>query len=137
MSKEKKIAALNEKLPPCIEILNGRVVDYDPQARSCEMHFNVSTQFCHSGDIVQGGNVTAMLDATMAHAVFAIDAAVTGLSTLEIKVSFLAATRAGPVRVVGDIVKAGRSTVFLEGTLINSAGETAARASTTVKVVRR
>ena len=137
MDKQEKIAALNNGLPPCIEILKGRVVDYDAQAQSCEMHFDISTQFCHSGDMVQGGIVTAMLDATMSHAVFAAEDAIAALPTLEIKVSFLGPSRAGPVRVVGKTLKAGRSTVFLEGTLFDGAGEIAARASATAKVVRR
>lgn len=137
MTKAEKLASLNHQLPPCIEVLNGRVIDFDTQLQSCEMRFDITPQFCHSGDIVQGGFVTAMLDAAISHAVFAMADDITALSTLEIKVSFLAPTRAGPVQVVGKALKAGHSMAFLEGTLINSAGDIAARASATAKVIRR
>jgi uncharacterized protein (TIGR00369 family) len=137
MDKQQHIAAINAQLPPCVTVLNGCLVDYDEAAASCEMRFDVSTQFCHSGDIVQGGNVTVMLDAAMSHAVFALFEDVTALPSLEIKVSFFEPTRAGPATATGRVIKAGRSTVFLEGELINAQGQVAARASSTAKLVRR
>ncbi|TXS96046.1 PaaI family thioesterase [Parahaliea maris] len=137
MDKAAVIARMNEHIPPCLQVLNGRVVDADPEAGECEIQFEVSRQFCHSVNVVQGGNVTVMLDAAMAHAAFAMDASIAALPSLEIKVSFLAPTLAGPARAVGKVIKLGRSTAFLEGTLINGDGEVSARSTSTAKLVRR
>ncbi|WP_157976543.1 PaaI family thioesterase [Parahaliea mediterranea] len=137
MDKAARIAYINEQLPPCIQVLHGQVADIDPEAGECEMHFEVSEQFCHSVNVVQGGNVTVMLDAAMANAAFMMADDVVALPSLEIKVSFLAPTLAGPVKAFGKVVKLGGSTAFLEGTLVNGAGEVSARSSSTAKLVRR
>ncbi len=137
MDKAARIAQINELLPPCINVLNGKIADIDQDSGECEMHFEVSEQFCHSVNVVQGGNVTVMLDAAMANAAFLMDADIAALPSLEIKVSFLAPTLAGPVRAIGKVVKLGGSTAFLEGTLINGVGEVSARATSTAKLVRR
>jgi len=127
---------MNSHVPPCLEVLNGRLVDFDLETMSCEMTFEVSEQFCHSVNVVQGGNVTVMLDAAMAHSAFIVDENIVALPSLEIKVSFLAPTLAGPVTARGQVIKLGGSTAFLEGTLINGAGEISARATSTAKLVR-
>jgi uncharacterized protein (TIGR00369 family) len=137
VTKQERIDYINAQLPPCLTILKGQLVDYDLEQQVCEMAFEVSEQFCHSGNVVQGGNVTVMLDAVMAHAAFVMDESVAALPSLEIKVSFLAPTLAGPARAIGKVVKLGRSTAFLEATLVNGAGEVSARASSTAKLVRR
>ncbi len=136
MTKDEKISNMNHHIPPCLQVLNGRLVDFDEEQGSCEMHFDVSEQFCHSVNVVQGGNVTVMLDAAMAHAVFAMDDSIAALPSLEIKVSFLEPTLAGPARALGKVIRAGRSTAFLEGTLINHEGKVSARASSTAKIIR-
>lgn len=137
MNKQERIDYINTILPPCLQILNGRLVDFDPDDGSCELAFEVSEQFCHSGNVVQGGNVTVMLDAAMSHAAFVCEPDVAALPSLEIKVSFLEPTLAGPASAFGKVVRAGRSTVFLEGTLINGDGEVSARSSSTARLVRR
>ena len=69
--------------------------------RICEMTFEIGKRCSHSGDIIQGGFVTAMLDAVTTHAVFAVDSRVTAVSSLELKVSFLDASRMGKLKAVG------------------------------------
>ncbi|MBA6413733.1 PaaI family thioesterase [Parahaliea sp. F7430] len=137
MSKQDEIDQLNTLIPPCLEVLNGRLVDFDLEEQSCEMAFDVSEQYCHSINVVQGGNVTVMLDAAMAHAAFIVDRDIVALPSLEIKVSFLEPTLAGPLRARGKVIKLGNSIAFLEGSLINGAGEVSARATSTAKLVRR
>ncbi len=135
MDTETFIERLNAHRPPFLEELNGRVVGLDEETRACTLEFDVSTRFCHSGDVVQGGFVTAMLDATMTHAAFALGD-VANVLTLEIKVSFLLASRAGQFRAEGRILRAGRSTAFMTGELYNADGELTATATTTAKLVR-
>ena len=130
------IAALNERRPACIETLGGRTVAVDKTAGACTMEFELGTEFCHSVDIVQGGFVTAMLDAAMSHAVFCNHPDVTTVATLEIKVSFVEPSRAGRFSARGVMRKMGRSTAFLEGELYDENGLLTAIASTTAKLGR-
>lgn len=130
------IDALNARRPAFIDMLGGKITAVDPDAKTCTFEFNVSTQFCHSVDVVQGGFITAMLDAAMSHAIFSSLEGITGVSSLEIKTSYLEPTRAGQLRVVGQVLKASYKTAFLEGRLYNSEGLLAATTSSVAKLVR-
>lgn len=136
MDKQARLEHYNTLLPPCLQVLNTRLVDFDSEAATCEMHFDIGEQFCHSVDTVQGGFITAMLDAAMSHSAYISHPDIIALPTLELKVNFLDVTRAGPVKAFGRVVKAGRSTVFLEGYLVNQAGKQSATATATAKMVR-
>ncbi len=98
--------------------------------------FDVSADFCHSVDVIQGGFVTAMLDAAMSHACLGCIEDVTGVSSLEIKTSYLAVSRAGVCTAEGYIVRASHKTAFLEGRLYSTSGELTATASSVAKLVR-
>jgi uncharacterized protein (TIGR00369 family) len=130
------VARLNASRPPCVHALGGEAVRYRPEPTELEMRFDMPLEFCHSGNVVQGGFVTGMLDATMAHCVFAHLGGRLALPSLEIKVSFLKPTLAGEQRAVGRIERLGRSIVFLSGDLFDAAGERTATATSTAKVVR-
>ncbi len=135
MTPEEKIAYLNEHKPAFLEFLGGRVVALSE--RSCEFGFHVPLSYCHSGNIVQGGFVTAMLDAAMAHAVFGCDQSVTKLSSLEISTRYEGVTPGDePLRVIGRIRKLTRSIAFLDGELFNGAGELCASAHSVAKISR-
>jgi uncharacterized protein (TIGR00369 family) len=101
------------------------------------MTFKVGEDLCHSGDIVQGGFITAMLDAAMSHAVFAYDDTVGNLASLEISTRYLEITRAGTLRAVGRIVRLSHKTAFLDGQLFNEEGRLLATTQSVAKVVRK
>jgi uncharacterized protein (TIGR00369 family) len=130
------IDGLNDRAPEFIKLLGGKVVEIDKQQQSCTFEFNIGHQLCHSVDIVQGGFVTAMLDATMSHTAFGIQNDIVNVATLEIKVSFFEPSRAGHFRCVGRLRKVGRSTGFMEAELYNADGLLTASATTTAKLVR-
>lgn len=135
MTPETKIAYLNEHKPVFLDFLGGRVVGLSD--RSCEFAFHVPLSYCHSGNIVQGGFVTAMLDAAMAHAVFGCDPSVTRLSSLEISTRYEGVTPGDePLRVIGRIRKITRSIAFLDGEIINAQGELCATAHSVAKISR-
>jgi uncharacterized protein (TIGR00369 family) len=117
-------------------MLGGKIVAVEPATPSCTFEFDVSPDFCHSVDIVQGGFVTSMLDAAMSHCVFAAIDNVVNVSSLEIKTSFLEPTRAGYQRVVGAVVKNSYKTAFLEARIYNAEGLLTATASSVAKLVR-
>lgn len=135
MDMKDHLAALNARRPEFIDMLGGSIVAVDTTARSCTFEFNVDTRFCHSVDVVQGFT-TAMLDAAMSHAVFASLEGITGVSSLEIKTSYLEPTRAGRLRAVGQVVKSSYKTAFLEGRLYNDDGLLTATSSSVAKLVR-
>ena len=138
MDKQALLDQFNARTPGFIGLLGGSIVDLDPQGGTCEFEFNVSTDFCHSVNVVQGGFTTAMLDAAMSHAIFAQAAGeVVGVSSLEIKTSYLAPTLAGKLNAVGRVRKAAYKTAFLEAELYNEAGDLTATASSVAKLVRK
>jgi acyl-coenzyme A thioesterase PaaI-like protein len=55
--------------------------------------------------------------------------------SLEMKVSFFAPARPGLVIAEGWIERAGRSTCFAEGRLLNAAGDVIAKASSTIRLI--
>lgn len=136
MSINEKIARMNAGLPPCVKSLGGRVESFDETDQEITMVFQMPLEFCHSGNVVQGGFVTGMLDAAMAHAVFMSLGERIALPSLEINVSFLRPTLAGEHRAHAKIIRLGRSIAFLQGELFDIAGSMTARATSTAKVVR-
>jgi len=134
---DKLIARLNAHAPPALKTLGGSIVSYDDSTQTMVMNFHASEAFCHSGDIVQGGFVTGMLDATMSHAVFAAVNKPIVLPTLEIKVSFLEIARMGDLVASGTVVRLGKSVAFLEGQLKDPQGKLLATASSTARILHK
>ena len=135
-SKENIIKQVNDLGPKFLKILGGQLIDFDSDKTACTFEFNISKDFCHSIDIVQGGFVTAMLDAAMSHATFICDQEILNVSSLEIKTSYLAPTRAGKLRVEGWVIKQSYKTAFMEGHLYNEDNELTATASSVAKLLR-
>jgi uncharacterized protein (TIGR00369 family) len=135
-NKEKNIEKINNHAPKFIGMLGGQLIDFDNAKTTCTFEFNISKDFCHSIDIVQGGFVTAMLDAAMSHAIFICDHEIMNVSSLEIKTSYLAPTRAGKLRVEGWVIKQSYKTAFMESHLYNEDNELTATASSVAKLLR-
>ncbi len=136
MKSKEIIEQINARGPKFIGMLGGQLVDFDTDKTACTFEFNISKDFCHSIDIVQGGFVTAMLDAAMSHAVFICDQEIMNVSSLEIKTSYLAPTRAGKLRVEGWVIKQSYKTAFMESHLYDENNELTATASSVAKLVR-
>ncbi|NRD88818.1 PaaI family thioesterase [Sphingopyxis sp. BSNA05] len=126
----------NRTSPEFIRLLGGKLVDFNSDKCACTFEFDIGKDYCHSVDIVQGGFVTAMLDAAMSHAIFLHDQNVVGLSSLEIKTTYLEPTRAGKLRVEGWAIKQGYKIIFMEGHVYNEDDVLTATASTVSKISR-
>lgn len=131
------IKKLNANGPHAVKKLGGRVHDFDESTRQLEMRFDIDQTFCHSGNIVQGGFVAGMLDAAMAHVVFAELQELVVVATLEIKVSYYAIANPGELRATGRIAKLGKSIGFLAAELRNEDNELLASATSTARIIRR
>ena len=128
-----------ESRPEVMDALGGgQVLGYDAQTGRSRIEFTCKPEFCHSGGIAQGGFVTGWMDAAMAFAAMSRTDGGIWLATLELKVSFLAASRAGmEVVAEGRIVKPGKSIVFLEATLREVGQERLLATSSSTRVAIR
>jgi uncharacterized protein (TIGR00369 family) len=113
-----------------------RVIDMDPAGRA-RLEYCAEPRMCHSGGVVQGGFVTGWIDAAMAHAAIAMTGPDVVPMSLEIKVSFFAPARPGPVFAEGWVERRGRSTCFFEGHLQDADGKLLAKASSTLMLADR
>jgi uncharacterized protein (TIGR00369 family) len=111
-----------------------RLVTFEPGRAAIE--YLAGAHMCHSGGVVQGGFICGWIDAAMAHAVMAGGGDMTPMS-LELKVSFFAPARPGLVLAEAWIERAGKSTCFAEGRLLDAAGEVLAKATSTIRLIPR
>ena len=132
------LAVLNSHSPDFVKLLGGEIIAADVEARSCTFSFCVPLNFCHSGNIVQGGFVTAMLDAAMSHAVFSCDPTIERLSSLEITTRYESVTRGeSALTVTGWARRMTRTIVLLEADIKSESGEVLAVAHSVAKISRK
>ena len=136
-SEEELIVKFNAHKPEFINLLGGNVENVSTTPPSCTYKFVVGNEYCHSTDIVQGGFVSAMLDAAMSHAAYAIEQEVIGVSTIEMSTHYIAPTRAGKVIASGRVRSESYRIAFLEGELHDSSGKLTATSKSTVKIIRK
>ena len=136
MSSDDGVERMNANPPAVIRSLKGRVAGYAPERHELRMQFDIGLEFCHTVDIVQGGFITAMLDASMAHVVIAAEHGKVRVSSIDIHVSFLRPARAGGFTAVGAIVKSGRTIAFLKAELYSDKGELVATATSSAHLTR-
>tara|TARA_B100001027_G_C16167243_1_gene285308 strand:- start:283 stop:729 length:447 start_codon:yes stop_codon:yes gene_type:complete len=98
--------------------------------------YNAKKNMCHSKSIVQGGFITGWLDAVMALACMCKAGPDTLVLSLEIKTSFLKSVTPGDYKVLGRVVKLGKSIAFLEGHLTDNKNNILAKANQTAKLIR-
>ena len=106
-----------------VEVEDGRVI----------MELAPTERLYNPLGIVHGGVAATVLDSVMGCSVHTTLPPGRGYTTLEIKINYLRAMseQTGPVRAVGTVVHAGRSTAMAEGRLIDGAGKIYAAGSTT------
>jgi uncharacterized protein (TIGR00369 family) len=88
--------------------------------------------------MVHGGFLCTLLDSAAGCAVHTRLPAGVGYSSVEIKVSFLKAVKAGggPIDVRGQVLRIGRRVAFAEARATDSAGDLVGHATTSIAVVR-
>src|SRR5688500_13169970 len=75
-----------------------------------------------TGTVIQGGLVTALLDAAMGGACWSVLDETQAFLTADLRVEFLRSTRVGTVRATGTVVRRTRRVVFCEAQLFDDAG---------------
>lgn len=75
-----------------------------------------------TGHVIQGGLVTAILDAAMGGAAWSALDEGEAFLTADLRVEFLRSTRPGTVSATGTVVRRTRRVVFCEATLVDAEG---------------
>ena len=133
-----RIERLNAMAPDFIKLLGGSVTELDMDSQHAIFTFIIPLEYCHSGDVVQGGFVTAMLDAAMSHALFGTDDTITDVASLDIATQFIGVCRGQqPLQVTGRVKKATFKTAFLEAHMEDEAGTLVATAQSVAKLRRQ
>jgi uncharacterized protein (TIGR00369 family) len=135
MTNQEIVLFLNGQWPPSVQTLHGQATGFDQDLRALTMGFETNERFCHSGDIVQGGYISGMLDAAMAYAAIGMPGLCEGVATLEMKVSFMQVGRNGRFTGSGRVVHSGRKIAYLDGEL-HQEEKLVAAATSTVKLLR-
>ncbi len=134
MTKTAIIERMKNFRPPFLDLFECTITDVDPKKGICEMDFMVNKTYCHSGNIIQGGFITMMLDAVSSHAAFVLNENLTVVSTLELKVSYFAPSFNGAYHAIGKVEKLTRNFAFLSAELFNKDGIRTASLTATAKI---
>jgi uncharacterized protein (TIGR00369 family) len=118
-----------------IDLLGWRLIDARPDEGWIRARFIGKEEFCAAGGFVQGGILSAMLDATMSAAVFAMTQGKMYPPTISVAVHFLGPARPGPINGEAKVTQLGRSIAFIEGKLTAGNDTLLATASTSVGLV--
>tara|TARA_B100000579_G_scaffold102167_1_gene81334 strand:+ start:257 stop:682 length:426 start_codon:yes stop_codon:yes gene_type:complete len=132
---EKILQVLRASSAPCTETLGAKVLAFSSSPPKIEMEFTALNEFTHSdGQVVQGGFVTGMLDAPMAHLLMGLFDFKIVPMTLDINVSFLTPSRQGKLNCIAEVLQLGKSTAFMTSKLYQK-GVMVASATSTVRLV--
>jgi uncharacterized protein (TIGR00369 family) len=121
--------------PPCAELLGWELLSADGATGEVRIGFEGRPEFRNPGGAIQGGLVAAMLDDTLGPAVLVKTGGTHYCATIDLRVSFLAPAMPGRFVGEGRIVKIGKTIAFLEGRLLDAAGEVVATATASARVV--
>lgn len=137
MEDSKILQSLQSDSAPCTDTLGAKVIRFSSEPPEIEMEFEAIYDFTHSdGQVVQGGFVTGMLDAPMAHLLMGLFDFKIIPMTLDLNVSFLAPTRQGKLNCTAEVLQLGKSTAFMTSKLYQQ-DKLVASATSTVRLVSR
>lgn len=113
-----------------------RLLEFASDPGRALLEFTALRGFCHTnGTIVQGGFVTAWMDAAMAFAAAAHSGGEYTFASLDISVKFLEPVRPGLVQAEARVLRWGRRIAFLEAQLYSTERKLLAVASSSTAVV--
>src|SRR4030042_688839 len=121
-------------LPPVLGLLGWNVVHAEPGR--VRAGFQGREDFYNPVGLVQGGILAAMLDGVLGAAAVSLLGPDEGITTLEMKVSYMRSVQAAPLTGEGWVVHRGGSVIFMEGSLSVEDGSLVAAATATGRVIR-
>jgi uncharacterized protein (TIGR00369 family) len=129
---------LSGELPeaPISKLLGWKFISFDEDTHVLKVEMQARPDFLNPAGLVHGGMLAAMLDETLSPTLALTLGPGEFAPTLELKVSFIAATKVGRIVGTGRIVHRGRSICFMDGQLHDSDGKLLATATATSKIGR-
>lgn len=134
---ENAFAAANiNSIAPCSRTLGFELVSLDiPKGETVVKFEALDTLFNPMGS-VQGGMLAAMLDDAMGMLAMVKLAGRAIATTIDLNVQYLRPIRKGEIIVKARIVSMGRNTIFMEAELFDNRQKLAARAITSLAIIR-
>lgn len=114
--------------PPVAQLLGWRFISWHEDTATLTVAFEGKPEFTNPTGAIQGGLLTAMLDDCMGPAILAKSGGRLYGPTIDLQVQFLRPVLPGPIRVVGRVIRMGRSVAHLDAELFDSNERLAARA---------
>jgi uncharacterized protein (TIGR00369 family) len=96
------------------------------------LEFEASEKHHQPNGVVQGGVLTAVADAAMGMAGMTVQEIGWANTTIELKINFIRPVISGNVKAEGRVIKAGKTVIFVESTVLNAEGKVAAKATSSV-----
>lgn len=127
----RRLLADPAKHPPCARHLGFELVDFSVEDGWAEVAFHPRPEFANPAGAVQGGFVCAMLDDAMSVAASISRRFAVIVPTLQTTVSYLNPTPIDRVVSRGEVLRFGSSSVTMQGTLRDKAGQLLAVATAT------
>ena len=121
----------SSRYPPCARHLGFELIDYSVDAGWAEVAFTPRPEFANPAGAVQGGFVCAMLDDAMSFAAALSRRFEVIVPTLQTSVTYLRPTPVARVTARGEVLRFGASSVAMQGTLRDAAGQVLAVATAT------
>lgn len=122
-------------MPPAARLLGWELEAIDPEAGTITVRYEATEQLTNPMGNVQGGMVAAMLDDAMGPALVATLPPGQFAPTLEMKVSFFAPAKVGPLWAHGRVVRRSATICFVEADLRDHDDQLLARSSGTVRII--
>jgi uncharacterized protein (TIGR00369 family) len=128
--------ALDNSTPsPSSKLLGWHLLDARPKEGWIRIGFDGKQDFCNPAGFVQGGILSAMLDATMGPAAFVMTEGKLYTTTITLTVNFLAPAKPGKLICEATVTQLGKTIAFIEGKLMSEDGTVVAAATTSARLV--
>ena len=119
------------------DTLGATFIDGNADEGWIRIRYLGTPDFDNSSGLIQGGILAAMLDNAMSRAIGQRLGDGQIIQTLEMKTTFVGPAPIGPVIGEGQVVRQGRSIVFLEGRIFSETGDLLVTSSSTAKLGTR
>ena len=116
---------------PSARLMGSAFQTWDAEAGEITFRYTPPPSFASPRGVVQGGLIGGFLDEVMGAALLAATDGESLPLNLDFNMSFLRAVPLETIMAKGRVVKSGRRVVFLEGELLDVAGNVLARATST------
>lgn len=129
-TEEIRVLIANQPKPLCADLTPFKILKTRSETGFVKVEFAAQPAFENHFGNIQGGFAVSMIDVVISIAAFV--KLRQWIPTVEIKTSFIVPAKIGKCIGEGQVIRAGRSFVFVEGKLWNANGDLAIHATATL-----